>query len=292
MRAAIEIAHLSKTFRTGKRALDNVSLAIQPGEMVALIGASGSGKSTLLRHVAGLMPGDRDDKSQISVDGRVVQAAGRIGKGIRQTRASIGFIFQQFNLVGRMAVLTNVLAGNLGRMPLWRTMFKLFTDDQRRVAVAALDRVGIAPCAFQRASTLSGGQQQRAAIARALVQQARVILADEPIASLDPESSRRVMAALADINRSDNVTVVVSLHQVDFALKYCRRVVALRDGRVMYDGPSAAVTAALLRGIYGEQTDLDFGSLAEPADGNGETGVDADEAAAMRLVPRLHAMPA
>lgn len=288
MRAAIEIAHLSKTFKTGKRALDNVSLAIQPGEMVALIGASGSGKSTLLRHVAGLMPGDRDDKSQISVDGRMVQAAGRIGKGIRQTRAGIGFIFQQFNLVGRMQVLTNVLAGNLGRMPLWRTMFRLFTDDQRRVAVAALDRVGIAPCAFQRASTLSGGQQQRAAIARALVQQARIILADEPIASLDPESSRRVMAALADINRTDGVTVVVSLHQVDFALKYCRRVVALRDGRVMYDGPSAAVTAALLRGIYGEQTDLDFGSLDE-ASADAARDQPADAA---RVVPRLQAMPA
>jgi phosphonate transport system ATP-binding protein len=288
MRAAIEIAHLSKTFKTGKRALDNVSLAIQPGEMVALIGASGSGKSTLLRHVAGLMPGDRETASQISVDGRVVQAAGRIGKGIRQTRAGIGFIFQQFNLVGRMAVLTNVLAGNLGRMPLWRTMLRLFTDDQRRIAVAALDRVGIAACAFQRASTLSGGQQQRAAIARALVQQARIILADEPIASLDPESSRRVMAALADINRTDGVTVVVSLHQVDFALKYCRRVVALRDGRVMYDGPSAAVTAALLRGIYGEQTDLDFGSLDDPS-----ADADRDQPAdAARALPRLQAMPA
>ncbi|MEK9971704.1 MAG: phosphonate ABC transporter ATP-binding protein, partial [Ferrovibrio sp.] len=263
MRAAIEIAHLSKTFKTGKRALDNVSLTIQAGEIVALIGASGSGKSTLLRHIAGLMPGDRDTASQIAVDGRMVQSGGRIGKGIRQTRAGIGFIFQQFNLVGRMSVLTNVLAGNLGRMPLWRTMFRWFTDDQRRIAVAALDRVGIAQCAFQRASTLSGGQQQRAAIARALVQRARVILADEPIASLDPESSRRVMAALADINRADDVTVVVSLHQVDFALRYCSRVVALRDGRVMYDGPSAAVTAALLRGIYGDQTDLDFGALGE-----------------------------
>jgi phosphonate transport system ATP-binding protein len=296
MRAAIEIAHLSKTFKTGKRALDNVSLTIQPGEIVALIGASGSGKSTLLRHVAGLMPGDRDASSQIAVNGRMVQAAGRIGKGIRETRAGIGFIFQQFNLVGRMQVLTNVLAGNLGRMPLWRTMLQRFTDDQRRIAVGALDRVGIAQCAFQRASTLSGGQQQRAAIARALVQRAKVILADEPIASLDPESSRRVMAALADINRADGVTVVVSLHQVDFALKYCRRVVALRDGRVMYDGPAAAVTAALLRGIYGEQTDLDFGVLGEgnlpetvvlpePADDNEPVGE-----AGRRVVPRLQGL--
>ena len=290
MRAAIDIHHLSKTFRTGKRALDNVTLQVEAGEMVALIGASGSGKSTLLRHVAGLMAGDRMARSQIAVDGRVVQHAGRIGLGIRQTRAGIGFVFQQFNLVGRMTVMTNVLAGNLGRMPLWRTMLRLFTDEQRRAAVAALARVGIAQCAFQRASTLSGGQQQRAAIARALVQKAKLILADEPIASLDPESSRRVMAALADINRADGVTVVVSLHQVDFALKFCRRVIALKDGRVMYDGPSTAVSAALLRGIYGEDTDLDFGRLADDADGMDDSAAKLPEAvAARRAVPRMHA---
>jgi phosphonate transport system ATP-binding protein len=261
MRAAIEIAHLSKTFRTGKRALDNISLTIQPGEMVALIGASGSGKSTLLRHVAGLTVGDRDAGAQAIVDGRVVQAQGRLGRGIRETRAGIGFVFQQFNLVGRLSVVTNVLAGCLGRLPLWRSLSRRFTDDQRRHAIAALDRVGIAACAFQRASTLSGGQQQRAAIARALVQQAKVILADEPIASLDPESSRNVMEILAGINAADGVTVVVSLHQVDFALKYCRRVIALRDGKVMFDGAAAGVTTALLRGIYGNNTDLDFGTL-------------------------------
>lgn len=264
MHAAIEIVHLSKTFGTGKRALDKVNLTVQPGEMVALIGASGSGKSTLLRHIAGLMPGDRDAQAQIAVNGRMVQQAGRIGQGIRLTRAGIGFVFQQFNLVGRLSVITNVLAGNLGRQPLWRSLFRLFTDEQRRLAVNALARVGIASCAFQRASTLSGGQQQRAAIARALVQKAKVILADEPIASLDPESSRRVMATLADINQADGVTVVVSLHQVDFALKFCRRVVALRDGRVLFDGPAATVTAGLLRDLYGDESDLDFGSLAVP----------------------------
>lgn len=264
MRAAIEIVHLSKTFATGKRALDKINLVIQPGEMVALIGASGSGKSTLLRHVAGLMQGDRDAQAQVAVNGRMVQQAGKLGRGIRETRAGIGFVFQQFNLVGRLSVITNVLAGNLGRLPLWRSLLRWFTDEQRRDAVQALARVGIAQCAFQRASTLSGGQQQRAAIARALVQKAAVILADEPIASLDPESSRRVMAALADINRTDGVTVVVSLHQVDFALKYCRRVVALRDGRVMYDGPATSVTVPLLRDLYGDNSDLDFGSLGTP----------------------------
>ncbi len=264
MTTAIEITHLSKTFGTGKRALDDVTLSIKPGEMVALIGASGSGKSTLLRHIAGLIPSDRDAHAQVAVNGRMVQQQGRIGHGIRETRAGIGFVFQQFNLVSRMRVITNVMAGSLGRMPIWRSLLGLFTDEQRRAAIRALARVGIAQCAFQRASTLSGGQQQRAAIARALVQGAQVILADEPIASLDPESSRRVMATLADINRADNVTVVVSLHQVDFALKYCRRVVALRDGRVMFDGAAEQVSADLLRGIYGNNSDLDFGSLLGP----------------------------
>jgi len=272
MTSAIEITHLSKTFGTGKRALDDVTLSIKPGEMVALIGASGSGKSTLLRHIAGLLPGDRDARAQVAVNGRMVQQQGRIGRGIRETRAGIGFVFQQFNLVGRMRVVTNVMAGSLGRMPLWRSLFGLFTDEQRRAAVLALGRVGIAQCAFQRASTLSGGQQQRAAIARTLVQGAQVILADEPIASLDPESSRRVMATLAEINDSDNVTVVVSLHQVDFALKYCRRVVALRDGRVMFDGATEQVSADMLRGIYGNNSDLDFGSLLGP-----QADADADE---------------
>lgn len=272
MTSAIQITHLSKTFGTGKRALDDVTLSVKPGEMVALIGASGSGKSTLLRHIAGLIAGDRDARAQVAVNGRMVQQQGRIGRGIRETRAGIGFVFQQFNLVGRMQVITNVMAGSLGRMPLWRSLLGRFTDEQRRAAVLALGRVGIAQCAFQRASTLSGGQQQRAAIARALVQGAQVILADEPIASLDPESSRRVMATLAEINDSDNVTVVVSLHQVDFALKYCRRVVALRDGRVMFDGAAEQVSADLLRGIYGNNSDLDFGSLLGP-----QPEADADE---------------
>lgn len=281
MTTAIEITHLSKTFGTGKRALDDVTLSIKPGEMVALIGASGSGKSTLLRHIAGLIPSDRDAHAQVAVNGRMVQQQGRIGHGIRETRAGIGFVFQQFNLVSRMRVITNVMAGNLGRMPVWRSLLGLFTDEQRRAAIRALARVGIAQCAFQRASTLSGGQQQRAAIARALVQGAQVILADEPIASLDPESSRRVMATLADINRADNVTVVVSLHQVDFALKYCRRVVALRDGRVMFDGAAEQVSADLLRGIYGNNSDLDFGSLLGPQMADEE---DMRPAAAERFV--------
>ncbi len=268
MEPAINVAHLTKTFgrkgKSGRKALDAVSLTVMPGEMVALIGASGSGKSTLLRHLAGLVAGDPDVRSRITVHGGCVQAAGRPAADIRRRRRDIGFVFQQFNLVDRLPVLTNVLAGMLGRVPLWRSLPGLFSDGEKRSALHALARVGIAELAGQRASTLSGGQQQRAAIARALVQRARIILADEPIASLDPESSRRVMEILARINREDGTTIVVSLPQVDYALGYCQRVVALRDGKIVFDGPSATVTKELLRELYGSELDQLGSSATEP----------------------------
>ena len=252
---AVEITGLCKTFARGRLALEIDALLVQPGEMVALIGASGSGKSTLMRHVAGLMLADRTRTGgtggRILVHGAPVQTNGRIGQGIRRTRAGVGVVFQQFNLVGRLPVLTNVLLGARSRLPLWRTMTGSFPRAERARAQQALLRVGIAEIAHQRASTLSGGQQQRAAIARTLVQGARVLLADEPIASLDPESSRRVMETLAELNRQDGITVLVSLHQVDVAMNYCRRVVALRSGRVVFDGAAAALTPALLADIYG-----------------------------------------
>jgi len=250
---AIRVTSLSKTFGK-RRALDSINLEVMPAEMVALIGASGSGKSTLLKHVAGLVSADAHGGS-IEVDGRLVQANGRVSRRIREVRAGIGFVFQQFNLVGRLPVITNVLAGLLHRMPLWRSLPRLFSRDEFGQGIEALRRVGIETHALQRASTLSGGQQQRAAIARTLVQGAKVVLADEPIASLDPESSRRVMEILARINREDRCTVLVSLHQVNVALRYCPRTVALRQGRVVYDGPSASLTPALLRDLYGTEAD-------------------------------------
>lgn len=250
---AIKVRGLSKTFK-GCKALETVSLDIARGEMVALIGASGSGKSTLLRHLTGLALGDAGD-GQVEMLGVRVQTGGRLAGDVRRTRARIGFVFQQFNLVGRLSVMTNVLTGSLGRVPLWRSLTGRFTLAERRQALAALERVGIADKAWVRASALSGGQQQRAAIARTLVQQAEVILADEPIASLDPVSSRRVMETLARINAEDGVTVVVSLHQVDFAIRYCPRTIALKAGEVIYDGPSAALTPALLRDLYGSQAE-------------------------------------
>ena len=258
---AIEVRALRKTF--GRRiALNDVSFVVRSGEMVALLGASGSGKSTLLRHLSGLVRADAGSVSQIRVGGRPVQQAGRLAADIRRSRASTAFIFQQFNLVDRLPVLTNVMAGALHRLPMWRGLLRRYPDHEVRRALDALARVGIEQCAWQRASTLSGGQQQRAAISRALVQGAEVILADEPIASLDPTSSRRVLELLAEVNRDLRTTVVVSLHQVEFAFAFCPRTIALRGGSVVYDGPTAALTDARLGALYG----ADVAELYEPAE--------------------------
>jgi phosphonate transport system ATP-binding protein len=245
----VQVSRLTKTFRSGRKALSDITLNIEPGQMVALIGASGSGKSTLLRNLAGLTVGDRG-AGEVSVFGRTLQRNGVLARDIRKIRSRIGFVFQQFNLVGRLSLLTNVLAGTLGRVPAWRGTMGWFTHAEKERAMEALGLVGIAEYTGQRASTLSGGQQQRAAIARALVQQAEIILADEPIASLDPEASVRVMEILSQVNRENDISVIVSLHQVEFALRYCPRVVALRDGRVVYDGSNTDLTPSLLREIY------------------------------------------
>lgn len=249
------IKNLDKHFANGKHALRDINLAIGDSEMVALIGASGSGKSTLLRMVAGLLEADATPGSLIEVNGLCVQRDGRITNNVRSIRSQVGFVFQQFNLVDRLPVLVNVLVGRLHAMPWLRGVMGFFTARERSSALEALERVGILDCHAQRASTLSGGQQQRAAIARTLVQGAKLVLADEPIASLDPESSRKVMEILSKIQREDGRTVVVSLHQVDMAIRYCPRIIALNQGQVVYDGPSANLTPALLRDLYGMDAD-------------------------------------
>ena len=241
---AIRVTQLSRRFgRT--QALDAVSVEIARGEMVALIGASGSGKSTLIRHVAGL---DAGDAGRIEVLGQPAQTDGRIA---RTPDGAVAVIFQQFNLVSRMSVQSNVLMGHLGRVPRWRGTLGLFTAEEKEAAHAALARVGIPQVVWQRASTLSGGQQQRAAIARCLVQRAKILIADEPISALDPSSARRVMDVLADVNAKDRMTVLVSLHQVEYARRYCRRTIAMRDGRIVYDGPTTALTNSFLAELYG-----------------------------------------
>ncbi|MDP3175944.1 MAG: phosphonate ABC transporter ATP-binding protein, partial [Phenylobacterium sp.] len=238
--AVLSVRNVSKSFGE-RRALAGVSLQVARGEMIALIGPSGSGKSTLLRSISGLQAIDPGD-GVIEAFGETVQARGKISDKVRQVRARIGFIFQQFNLVGRLTLFTNVVLGALGRLPGWRGVLGLWPADTRAQAMAALARVGVADYAAQRAGTLSGGQQQRAAIARALVQKAKIILADEPVASLDPVAARKVMEILRDLNRADGLTLIVTLHQVDYAMRYCDRVIALKAGKVVYDGPPTGLT--------------------------------------------------
>lgn len=256
--AAIEVRNISKSFQRGVAVLDGVSLSLERGEMVALIGASGSGKSTLIRAIAGLIPIDvaahgGSAAAHISVMGETIQQGGQIN-GSRALRARIGVIFQQFNLVPRLSVLTNVCFGLLGHLPIARGTLGRFSAEEKRKAMQALARVGIAEHALKRASELSGGQQQRAAIARSLVQGAELLIADEPIASLDPASARRVMDLISDMNRNDGLTVLISLHQVEYALKYCRRTIALKAGKIAYDGPSHALTPAFLNQLYGAES--------------------------------------
>lgn len=255
MDTVIRVEGLSKSF-SGKRALTNLKLHVGSGEMVALIGPSGSGKSTLLRHLSGLACSDRDGTASVRILGRAVQAGGRLDSQVRKVRADVGYIFQQFNLIGRISVLGNVLMGRLGRIPVWRGTLGRFNAHDKALAMAALERVGLADLAGQRASTLSGGQQQRVAIARALAQQSELILADEPIASLDPESARKVMDILRDINQTDGKTVVVTLHQVDYAARYCDRVVAMKSGAIHFDGSVQALTVPFLNQLYGGDLDV------------------------------------
>jgi len=254
--AVISLSAISKTFGT-KRALDKVTLTVGAGEMIALIGPSGSGKSTLLRAINGLVCIDADD-GRIDAFGAPVQVRGRVVDDIALVRARIGFVFQQFNLVGRLSLYSNVALGMLGRVSFLRGLFGRWPVAEAAGVMAALDRVGVAEHAGQRANTLSGGQQQRGAIARALVQGAEAILADEPVASLDPVAARKVMALLGDLNQREGITTIVTLHQVDYALRYCPRIVALKDGAVAYDGPREGLDHERLKQIYGPEIEEVF----------------------------------
>lgn len=242
MNAAIRVERLNKTF-AGKQALFDLGLAIQPGEMVALIGASGSGKSTLLRHLAGLACCDRTAGGRIEVLGREVQATGQLHGEVRRLRADIGYIFQQFNLVNRLSVLDNVLLGFLGRMPRWRGSLGMFSDAQKRQAMTALERVGLAERAAQRASTLSGGQQQRVLIARALAGGPDLFFLDEPTAGVDLPNQQALAGALQALSEAGS-TIVLVTHELGPLAPLVDRTVVLRDGCKVYDGPPLAVDDA------------------------------------------------
>lgn len=246
---AIHVKNVTKTYLT--KVLSQVSFSVEQGEMLALIGPSGSGKSTLMRHISGLVRADKCE-NMISVFDTPIQQKGNLAKGVRHSRVKIGCIFQQFNLVNRLSVLTNVLIGCLGNIPTWRGYLSYFTEEEKQKALQALERVGLLEHAHKRAAQLSGGQQQRVAIARVLMQEADIILADEPIASLDPKSARVVMEMLEEINKTDGKTVIVTLHQVDVARKYCPRVIALRDGKLFFDGSREKLTDDMMFSLYEE----------------------------------------
>ena len=227
-------------------ALDDVSFVVDPGEFVALLGPSGAGKSTLFRCVTRLVA---PDTGVVRVLGRDMSALG--GQELRLARRDVGLIFQQFNLIGRLSAMDNVLAGRMGHASTLRVMLRQFTRADRQLALAALDRVGLLERAGQRADSLSGGQQQRVAIARVLAQQARLLLADEPVSSLDPQSAENVLGILRNIARETGIAVVCALHQVDLARRYADRVVALRGGRKLLDVSVNAFDQNAFQELYG-----------------------------------------
>jgi phosphonate transport system ATP-binding protein len=257
----LEIEGLTRRFGE-KKAVDGVSLRIPAGQMVGVIGRSGAGKSTLLRLINRLA---EPSAGRIVFEGRDV--TGLKGRGLRDWRTECAMIFQQFNLVQRLDVLTNVLIGRLnhrhGFMAKIGSLLCQFSPEERAMALATLDRFDLLSTALQRSDTLSGGQQQRVAICRALMQQPRLILADEPIASLDPRNARTVMDALAQVNR-DGITVLVNLHHLDTAREYCSRVVAMQQGRVVFDGSPTELDSARITQIYGI-TEAEFQAEAAAA---------------------------
>ena len=253
MKNILSIKDANKTFvSNGKknRALSKVSINVAAGERVALIGASGSGKSTLIRAICGLEVLDKDGGA-ISINHQEIQSRGHLSKNVRQIRNEIGIIFQQFNLVNQLDVMTNVLIGICPQKSLFEIFLRRFSLEDKARALDALDKVGLVEFAYQRSSTLSGGQQQRVAIARALIKGAKVLLADEPVASLDPESSRKVMETMVSLTEKLDLTFVTSLHQIPIAKKYCERTIALNNGSVVFDGLTQDLNASILASLYG-----------------------------------------
>ncbi len=244
--------HVSKTYPNGYQALKDINLTIEQGEFVAIIGLSGAGKSTLIRTINRMHD---VNAGQLTVDG--VDVMGLRGAALRSFRRGIGMIFQSFNLVTRTTVIKNVLTSRVPDLPFWRALLGAYTREDKLEALEALDKVGILDKAFVRADQLSGGQQQRVALARTLAQNPKIILADEPVASLDPVTAKQVMDDFRRINQEMNITVLINIHHVDLALQYADRVIGIKAGEVVYDGSSSEVNDEVLARVYGGQFDAE-----------------------------------
>ncbi len=241
----IRFEHVSKVYGNGVKGLDDVTLDIEQGEFVAIIGLSGAGKSTLIRAV-NRMHGITE--GTLTVDG--VSVGELRGRELRKFRRKIGMIFQSFNLITRTTVINNVLTSRVPELPWWRSLLGIYRREDKIAALEALDQVGILDKAYSRVDQLSGGQQQRVALARTLAQNPSIILADEPVAALDPVTAKQVMDDFRRINREMKITVIINIHHVDLALEYADRVIGIRSGQIVYDGPADQVSGEVLASIY------------------------------------------
>lgn len=241
----IEFKNVYKTYPNGFTASKNVNLNIEQGEFVAIIGLSGAGKSTILRCINRMHD---IQQGTLTVDDVDVESLS--GKALRRFRRKVGMIFQSFNLVSRSTVIKNVLTADVPDMPFWRVLFGIFTKEQKMRALESLDKVGILDKAYTRCDQLSGGQQQRVALARTLNQNPSIILADEPVASLDPVTARQVMSDFVRINKEYKITILLNIHHVDLALNYCDRVIGVRAGEIVFDGSASSITQEQLDEVY------------------------------------------
>ena len=241
----IEFKKVSKRYPNGVTALKNVNLTIEQGEFVGIIGLSGAGKSTLIRTINCMHP---ISEGELTVNGTNVSQLK--GQSLRRFRRKIGMIFQSFNLVTRASVISNVMNAFVPDIPFWRVLIGYYKKEEEIRALTAFDRVGILEKAYTRGDQLSGGQQQRVALARTLAQNPEIILADEPVAALDPVTAKAVMEDFQAINRDDKISILLNIHHVELALEYCDRIIGIRDGEVVYDGPSDQVTPEILDVIY------------------------------------------
>ena len=241
----IKFDHVYKTYPNGFTALKDINLEIEQGEFVAIIGLSGAGKSTILRCINRM-----HDISQGKLTVDDIEVDSLKGKELRRFRRKVGMIFQSFNLVSRSTAIKNVLTADVPDMPFFKVLFGIFSKDQKMRALESLDKVGILSKAYTRCDQLSGGQQQRVALARTLNQNPQIILADEPVASLDPILARQVMQDFVRINKDYNITILLNIHHVDLALQYCDRVIGIREGKIVFDGPAATISQEQIDEVY------------------------------------------